>query len=71
MKEKLQKSTETLEFSSPITLKQLESHLIQIYPEILSILSSCLWAVNEVYVDEDVELKDWDQVALIPPVSGG
>jgi len=30
-----------------------------------------LFAVNEKYVNEDEELKEGDEVAFIPPVSGG
>jgi molybdopterin converting factor subunit 1 len=30
-----------------------------------------LVAVNQVYVGSDVDLHDGDEVALIPPVSGG
>jgi molybdopterin converting factor small subunit len=30
-----------------------------------------MFAVNQVYVDRDATLKHGDEVALIPPVSGG
>jgi len=32
---------------------------------------SVLFAVNEKYADDDQELKEGDEVAFFPPVSGG
>jgi molybdopterin converting factor small subunit len=41
------------------------------YPAIHPYLAKSAFAVNEQYVSPDTELKDGDQLALIPPVSGG
>jgi len=40
------------------------------YPE-LKRLASYLIAVNQEYAEGDVELRDKDEIAIIPPVSGG
>jgi molybdopterin converting factor subunit 1 len=52
------------------TVAELRQHLIKTYPT-LSGLKSILVAVNNAYADDDVLLKETDEVALIPPVSGG
>lgn len=38
---------------------------------LLPVLDSVLIAVNSEYVDSDAPLHDGDEVAIIPPVSGG
>ena len=41
------------------------------YPGIVGGASALVVAVNEEYQDHSFELADGDEVALIPPVSGG
>jgi len=52
---------------------QTVSHLKQVLTEKynLSELASAMTAVNEEFVNDDTVLADGDQVAFIPPVSGG
>jgi molybdopterin synthase sulfur carrier subunit len=52
------------------TVGDLRSALGEKYPE-LSDLRSLYIAVNNDYADDTVLLKDSDEIALIPPVSGG
>jgi len=40
-------------------------------PRLRALLPHCLLAVNEVVVDDDCAVRATDEVALIPPVSGG
>ena len=40
------------------------------YPR-LNQLASCQLAVNEVYVQEPASLSPGDEIAVLPPVSGG
>lgn len=40
------------------------------YPR-LNQLTSCLLAVNEEYAPEHKRLQEGDEIALLPPVSGG
>jgi len=49
---------------------QLKAYLKQKYPS-LGHLSSLAVAVNSTYAMEDVQINPGDEVALIPPVSGG
>lgn len=41
------------------------------HPELAIMEHSLAFAVNQEYVDKDHPLKDNDELALIPPVSGG
>ena len=52
------------------TVGALRAALNERYPELLN-LRSLLIAVNDDYADEDVVLNPTDEIALIPPVSGG
>jgi molybdopterin converting factor subunit 1 len=47
------------------------SYLTTHYPEMQRFRSYIRIAVNEVYVDSGFTLHDGDEVAIIPPVSGG
>jgi molybdopterin converting factor subunit 1 len=59
----------TLPDKSSVTelIAQLETR----YPSIRVGLETGMVAVNHEYVGRDVMLSDGDEVALIPPVSGG
>ena len=52
------------------TVGALRTALNERYPQLLN-LRSLLIAVNNDYADEDVLLRPSDEIALIPPVSGG
>lgn len=52
------------------TVGDLKAHLASAYPGVLQ-LKSLFVAVNNEYADDAVVLSDTDEVALIPPVSGG
>jgi molybdopterin synthase sulfur carrier subunit len=43
------------------------------HPKLESVLKSCVLAINQVYADKlpNQEIKDGDEVAIIPPLSGG
>ncbi|MCU0347538.1 MAG: MoaD/ThiS family protein [Saprospiraceae bacterium] len=59
-----------VELPSPATVGDLRSVLVKQFPR-LSELASVRLAVNSEYADESVFLSENDEVALIPPVSGG
>jgi molybdopterin synthase sulfur carrier subunit len=52
------------------TVGNLRSFLLSKYPK-LENLSSLAIAVNSAYADDDSRINDSDEIALIPPVSGG
>jgi molybdopterin converting factor subunit 1 len=52
------------------TVAELRAALHKRYPQLLG-LRSLYIAVNSDYADENLILNDADEIALIPPVSGG
>ncbi|WP_297795915.1 MoaD/ThiS family protein [uncultured Eudoraea sp.] len=60
-------SSESKQFK---TVRDLKSFLGSSYPE-LKKLSSLAVAVNNHYAADDVLINSADEIALIPPVSGG
>ncbi len=61
----------TLELTDGATVDQLRSKLGELYPVVVPYLATLVCAVDDEYVPVDQALKDGDDVALIPPVSGG
>mmetsp|Transcript_9535 Transcript_9535/g.31372 ORF Transcript_9535/g.31372 Transcript_9535/m.31372 type:complete len:85 (+) Transcript_9535:111-365(+) len=54
------------------TTKNLLEKLVAAHPQLQSVLDCITLAINEEYAEgDDVELKAGDEVALIPPISGG
>ena len=61
----------TLELSDGATVADLRGQLSSRYPAVIPHLPSAVCAVDEEYVGPDHRLREGDDVALIPPVSGG
>jgi sulfur-carrier protein len=53
-----------------LTVQDLRHHLVSAYPKLVG-LRSLMIAVNNNYAEDTVSLKETDEIALIPPVSGG
>jgi molybdopterin converting factor subunit 1 len=62
--------TETRVDTSESSVKALREQLLAAYPGFEK-LASLRLAVNEEYRDDDYLLNEGDEVAIIPPVSGG
>lgn len=58
------------EAPSALTVGELKQRLLEQYPA-FGALTSLLIAVNAEYGADDVALSEQDEIALIPPVSGG
>jgi sulfur-carrier protein len=52
------------------TVADLRRILVESYPELQS-LRSLMVAINNVYAEDSQFLQEGDEIALIPPVSGG
>lgn len=70
VKEIVGSSRKTLELEDGTTLAQLKNILETAYPEMKQ-LKSYMVAVNDDYADNDLIVSVNDEVAIIPPVSGG
>ena len=59
-----------LDIDGPINAVQLKNRLSLLYPELKEILSFAI-AVNQEYALPTTEINASDEIAIIPPVSGG
>ena len=70
-RERLKMSELTLMVPEGSTVRDLVSHLAQEHPNIGPLLEHTAIAVNEVYAENTQILAESDELALLPPVSGG
>jgi molybdopterin synthase catalytic subunit len=61
----------TLDLCDGATVADLRNQLSSRYPAVVPHLPTAVCAVDEEYVGPDHRLREGDDVALIPPVSGG
>ncbi|MFH5185692.1 molybdenum cofactor biosynthesis protein MoaE [Paenibacillus sp. TAB 01] len=57
--------------ASPLTAGSLKSKLAELYPAAAAHLSQAFVAVNQSYAADDQVIAAGDEIAVIPPVSGG
>ena len=69
-KDILSNSQMDLELKEESRIEDLKSSLIRDYPE-FNKLKSLKFAINEDYQDDSYQIKENDEVVIIPPVSGG
>jgi molybdopterin synthase catalytic subunit len=60
-----------IELSPAATVSDAAGRLSETYPQLESFLPRVAYAVNQSYAKHDTALSDGDELALIPPVSGG
>ncbi len=56
--------------AQPTSVQELKEFLIKEFPDFAKLTSFAV-AVNNEYASGDVSLTDKDEIAIIPPVSGG
>lgn len=59
------------EHSAPLTPPLLKQRLMELYPQSSRSLEQAFIAVNHSYAPDDQPIAEGDEVAVIPPVSGG
>ena len=64
-------SRTVVEPSTPVTAATVVDALSTAYPNLAPLLGRSRLVVNQHYVDPDVSIGPDDEVAIIPPVSGG
>ena len=65
------RSTDSLELPENATLRDLLAHYQQRIPRLTPISASLAMSINQEYAPLESLLKSGDEVALLPPVSGG
>src|SRR5205823_11668767 len=71
LKDILQRSEDSLDLSSGATVSDLLNHYRELAPEKAKFFHSLALAVNQQYAAPRDRLREGDEVALLPPVSGG
>ena len=61
----------TLDMAEGATVSLLWDQLTSEYPRVTPFLSSLVCAIDEEFVSSEHPLRDGDEVAIIPPISGG
>ncbi len=71
LKDSVHRESETLSLPANATLRDVLRHYENIDPQFRLLLPSIAISVNQEYARADTDLKDGDEIALLPPVSGG
>jgi len=71
LKDSAGKSSDVVELQPGASVRELLAHCELRFPALKSLLSSVALAVNQQYARPDTLLQPDDEVALLPPVSGG
>jgi molybdopterin converting factor subunit 1 len=61
----------TLELPVGATVATAKDSVLQEYPQLANVISPAAFAVNRSYSSASAELRDGDELAFLPPVSGG
>jgi len=61
----------TLMLPNEISLSMLRERILETYPSLVSLNNQFVLAVNHKIVTEDTMIDNYDEIALLPPVSGG
>lgn len=70
-REAVGRQEETVELEDGASLRDLLNLLVRNHPELAGLEPTLALSINQDYADRDQALKEGDEVALIPPVSGG
>lgn len=60
-----------LDLPDGATMADLRAVMVARYPRLQGVMPTVACAVNEEYETADTPLQEGDEIALIPPVSGG
>jgi molybdopterin synthase catalytic subunit len=71
LKDALVRANETLELPEGVCVQHLLEHYVRQAPQLQGWMGSLAVAVNHQYAQATQPLHDGDEVALLPPVSGG
>lgn len=67
----LGKSSVPIELEEGATIAELKSELVRFYPALNDLVGRSAFAVDQVYADDEMVVGQGQEIAMIPPVSGG
>jgi molybdopterin converting factor subunit 1 len=70
-RERLGTKQVVISMPSPATVTNSLTELTRLHPKLAPLVEPTMVAVNQEYASGEYELQDGDEMALIPPVSGG
>lgn len=73
LKDRVGREVVEIPLSGPITLRELEEKVVEMFPQMEGYLTKrrVLISVNQEFATPDTVVKDGDEVAFLPPFSGG
>lgn len=71
LRERVGESAITITVSGGITVNQLNSEILKKYPQLKSFRNKFVTSVNWKVTTGDTIISSKDEIALLPPVSGG
>ncbi|MGC2697341.1 MAG: molybdopterin converting factor subunit 1 [Candidatus Angelobacter sp.] len=71
LKDIIGRQEDSLELESGARLATVMSHYAERYPKFQGLANSIACSVNQEYAQASAILEEGDEVALLPPVSGG
>ncbi len=71
LRERAGATEQTYEVDEPLTVGELWERIRRERPALAEIRGAVAFARNQEYVDRETTLQDNDEIAFIPPVSGG
>ncbi|HWR15619.1 MAG TPA: molybdenum cofactor biosynthesis protein MoaE [Terriglobales bacterium] len=71
LRDAMGKSSETMTLPEGAAISDLLKSVTRDKPAVSALIPSLAISVNQEYATRDVQLRDRDEVALLPPVSGG
>lgn len=71
LREKAGVSTLSFDLPENSTVDTVLQRLLEAHPDISQLLAKAACALNQAYSPRSTDLQDGDELALIPPVSGG
>ncbi|HEX5186549.1 MAG TPA: MoaD/ThiS family protein [Nitrososphaeraceae archaeon] len=72
LREKLKSNTLSIPINNnSISLEELEEYLKKLYPYLYMNRINFVLAVNKAVCNENIHISSSDEIALIPPISGG
>lgn len=71
VKQAVGQATVEIELPDQADVIALRNRLTEAFPELASLLPHCRFAIDTAYVAESTRISEGDEIACIPPVSGG